>query len=291
MQRQISQESRPFRRPTPLGCLALLYLVGVVFFPISGFDFVYLDVRREVSDNPHIRGLSGENLKHIFTSRCVTNYYPVRTLTYAADYHFWGPNPRGFKRTNGLIHLANVLLAFWLFLRLANHPAGKPRSTDKWRDVAVATLAAGLFAVHPVVVQPVVWTAGREELLMTLGVLGCFHCHLTARRLSEMGNPIRSVVAWHVAATGCCLAASLSSAVGAVTPLLITTWDLLTLARPKLRKVLFGTSVMWGIGAATIVIKTLGPPGPPNPAAPAFLSFERLKLVLNGYRLNLQTLF
>ena len=287
----MTQYFRCFRCPTLLGCLALLYLVGVVFSPILGFDFVYLDVRREVIDNPYIRDLSGENLKHIFTSRCVTSYYPVRTLTYATDHHLWGLNPQGFKLTGGLLHLTNVLLLFGLFLRLAQHPAGKPVSTDKWWDVSVATLAAGVFAVHPVVVQPVVWVAGREELLMTLGVLGCFHCHLTARRLGEMGERAGSVVAWHVAATCCCLAASLSSAVAAVTPLLITTWDLVTLARPKLRRILFGTSAMWVIGAVTIVIKTLGPPGPPDPGAPAFLSIERLKLVLNGYRLNLKTLF
>lgn len=282
---------RCFRSSTLLGCLALAFLVGVVFSPIPGFDFVYMDVRREVVDNPYIRDLSGENLKHIFTSRCVTSYYPLRTLTYATDHYVWGLNPRGFKLTNGLIHLANVLLLFGLFLRLAQHAPGKSPSVDKWWDVSAATLAAGVFAVHPVVVQPVVWVAGREELLMTLGILGCFHCHISARRRGETSGRAASAAVWHVAATCCCAAAALSSAIGAVTPMLITTWDLVTLARPKLRRILVATSAMWVIGAVTIAIKMLGPPGPPNPGAPALVSVDRLKLVLNGYRLNLQTLF
>ena len=48
---------------------------------------------------------------------------------------------------------------------------------------------------------------------------------------------------------------SLVAFVAAVIPLLITTWDLFTLSRPKFRKILLGTSALWIIGAATIVIK------------------------------------
>ena len=44
-----------------------------------------------------------------------------------------------------------------------------------------------MFGVHPVVVEPVTWVSGREELLMVLGALGCIHFHITARRLAEHG--------------------------------------------------------------------------------------------------------
>ena len=89
--------------PVLLAALALAYLVAVVFVPILGFEFVDYDVSTSVVRNPHIRGLSGENLKHIFTSRCIESYYPIRTLTYAVDYSLWGLNPGGFKLTNGLV--------------------------------------------------------------------------------------------------------------------------------------------------------------------------------------------
>ena len=75
-----------------------------------------------------------------------------------------------------------------------------------------------------------------------------------------------------------------------VTRLLVTAWDLLTLARPKLGRILRGTAALWAIGAATIVIKFLG-------ADPRSDFFEvnvgpvgRLMLILNVYWLNLKTL-
>ena len=284
------QHLKSVRRPVLLGVIALAFLVVAVFLPILGFQFVYLDVRREVIDNPHIQGLTGENLKYILTSRCITSYYPVRTLTYAVDHQLWGLNPRGFKLTNGLIHLANVLLVFWLILRLCPNPAGTRISTKKWRDVSVAAFSAGVFAVHPVAVQPVTWVAGRAELLMTLGVLGCLHCHMTARHLGEIRGKVRPAVTWHAAAACCCAMAALSNAVAAVIPLLITVWDLLTLTGSKFRKILFGTSVLWVIGVATIVIKKLGPEIGHSVGPEGLLSTERLMLVLNVYRLNLKTL-
>ena len=66
-----------------------------VFFPILDFEFVDYDVCKQLIENRYVQGLSGENLKHIFTSRCVTSYYPVRTLTFAVDYQFWGLDPGG----------------------------------------------------------------------------------------------------------------------------------------------------------------------------------------------------
>ena len=224
-------------RPKLFALCALAYLVCVVFFPVVTFEFIESDVSNHVVHNPYIRGLTAENLWHIFTSRCLTSYYPVRTLTYAADYQVWGLDPTGFKLTNGLIHLAIVLLALWLVLRLFDHPISMVRSPGRYWDLAVATFSAGIFAVHPVVVEPVTWVAGREELLMTLGALGCIHFHLTARRLSDEGGKPRRATACWVAAAVCCAAACLSNAVAAVIPLLIVACDLLTLIEATLSSI------------------------------------------------------
>ena len=117
----------------------------MVFFPVLDFEFIEYDVRQQLLDNRYVQALSGENLVHIFTSRCATSYYPIRTLTFAVDHQLWGLNPRGFKLTNGLVHLANVFLIFWLVLRLLRHPAG-PRtdgSRNGRQDVCSAAFSAG----------------------------------------------------------------------------------------------------------------------------------------------------
>jgi len=285
----MAQGPTPTRWPMLLAICALAYLVSVVFWPMLDFRFVESDVLAHVVNNRHIRGLTAENLKHIFTSRCITSYYPVRTLTYALDYQFWGLNPAGFKLTGGLIHLANVLLVFWLVLRLVRQEAKTDGYSMAWWDVFAAAFSAGLFAVHPVVVEPVVWVAGREELLMTLGALGCVHFHLGALRFSQDGGRPRSALACHLAAALSCAAACLSNTVAAVIPLLILAWDLLTPARPKWRTILYGTAPLWAIGMLTLAIK-----GPGHHAVLArevgTLSPQRLMLVLKVYWLNLHTL-
>ena len=284
------QESRTARWPILLAQLTLVCLVCGAFFPILGFDFVNLDVYTQIADYPHIRGFSWDNLRQIFTSRHISSYYPVRTLTFVVDHQIWGLSPGGFKLTNGLIHLANVLLVFWLILRLLRHPAAAGPSARTWWDASVAAFGAGIFAVHPLVVEPVTWVSGREELLMTLGTLGSIHFHLAARGLERGGASATSRWACHAGTAFCCAAACLSNAVAAVIPLLITAWDLLTLARPRARRIFYSTAPLWAMGLATIVIKKLGKGHHAEVIAGAF-SGEWLMTIFKLYWTNLKTIF
>ncbi|MBC8424857.1 hypothetical protein H8E07_12105, partial [bacterium] len=279
---------RPSARPALLAAGLLVFLVGLVFHPMVGFEFVDLDVPGQVIENNYVHGLTYENLVHVFTSRCTKSYYPVRTLTFAVDYEVWGLNPGGFKLTNGLIHLVNVLLVFWLILRLLRGSSAPETSAETWYSASAAAFGAGVFAVHPLVVEPVAWVSGREELLMTLGALGAIHFHLTARGLEDRGARWASTLACHAGTVFCCAAACLSNVVGAVIPLLITAWDLFTLPRPRVRKVLGSTAPLWGIAVATIVIKKLGGLDTAT-GAPAMFSPTWLMLVLNIFWLNLRT--
>ena len=119
------------RRSILLAALFVGLLVSAVFFPMLNYDFISYDVQDQIINNPYIRGLTGENLWHIFTSRCITSYYPVRTLSYAIDYQVWGLSPFGFKLTNGLIHLANVMLLFALLLRLLARSGSRETSGSR----------------------------------------------------------------------------------------------------------------------------------------------------------------
>jgi Flp pilus assembly protein TadD len=232
----------------------LACLVLGLFHPIVDFEFVNLDVPDQVAGNVYIREITAENLKHIFTTRCMTSYYPIRTLTFAVDYQLWGSGPGGFKRTNMLIHLANVWLVFGLIWRLFRRPTEVETFRGRCWDASAAALGAGLFAVHPVVVEPVTWVAGREELLMTLGALACIHFHLTAHARADRGEPGR-VWPMDLAAALACAAACLSNAVGAVIPTIITAWGVLMLRRPKWKRIAVSTFPLWAIGLATVALK------------------------------------
>jgi protein O-mannosyl-transferase len=87
-----------------------------------------------------------------------------------------------------------------------------------------------------------------------------------------------------------CAMACLSNAVAAVIPMLIVVADLLILDRDKLSRIVRGTSALWAIGVATIVLKKMGDATDPTVAEFGVFSYQRLLVILNVYWLNLKTL-
>lgn len=82
-------------------------------------------------------------------------YRPLPNLLWEFDYNLWGLQAPGYHLTNLLLHTANTALVGWLARRIgASSLAG-----------GLATL---LFALHPLHVEPVLWLAGRPDLLATL---------------------------------------------------------------------------------------------------------------------------
>ena len=98
-------------------------------------------------------------------------YRPLTTLTYLLNYAILGngDHPAGYHWINFFLHTANVILWFFLVLRLM-----------KGRDHAVpaAFFAAMLWAVHPVLTESVTNIVGSADLLAGLGVLSGLLCYL-----------------------------------------------------------------------------------------------------------------
>ncbi len=273
------------RWPAVVAGVCLVAAVWAVYGRVLGHEFVGYDEQQQLVTNPLVRELSLANLGRLFTTPSVTSYYPFRTLSFAIDHAVWGLWPTGFHLTNLLLHTGNVLLVFGLAVRLLGGP-GLPRP---WQ-VTAGALGAGLFALHPVVVEPVAWVGGREELLMVLGVLACVHLHLSARRREDRaGRATGRAVACHVGAVLACIVACGSNVVGAVTPALVTAMDLLSARRPKAARILAATAPLWIVGAAAVVLKLVEPSGPSTPI-PTVSPAERPAVVLDLYGLTLRTL-
>ncbi len=168
--------------------------------------------------------------------------------------------------------------------------AGPARGTA-WPIMAAALGAAG-FALHPVAVEPVAWIAGREELLMVFGALGCLHLHLSARRReAEAGRATPGAVACHLGAVAACIVACGSNVVGAVVPALVTVWDVAAPGRPPLRRAALAWAPLWAVGIAAVAIKALGPVPPAAQALPAAIPLARRPgLVLHLFGRNVLTL-
>jgi tetratricopeptide (TPR) repeat protein len=143
-------------RATFLASLLLALTTAVVYWPVLGNDFINLDDYDYVARNPHVQaGLTGASAAWALTAQECGNWHPLTWLSLQADCQLQGPQPRGFHRTNLLLHLANAVL---LFLVLQN------LTRTFWRSLIVAAF----FALHPLHVESVAWVAERKDVLSTL---------------------------------------------------------------------------------------------------------------------------
>jgi tetratricopeptide (TPR) repeat protein len=140
--------------PRAAAGVALALLVGAVFWPVGGHQFVYDDFQYVVGNSQVQQGFSFETLRWAFTSRFASNWHPLTWLSHALDVQLFGLAPRGHHLVNVGLHALNAVLLFVVLARLTAAP---------WRSA----LVAALFAVHPLHVESVAWISERKELLCT----------------------------------------------------------------------------------------------------------------------------
>jgi tetratricopeptide (TPR) repeat protein len=138
----------------------LVILLGLtlwVFAPVGGHDFIDLDDHDYVSDNPRVMaGLGEANLRWAITAVGEnSNWHPLTWLSHMADTTLFGPGPGPRHLVNLGLHAAAAAILFLLLQALVGRPGP-------------AFLAAALFAVHPLHVEPVAWIAARKDVLSTL---------------------------------------------------------------------------------------------------------------------------
>jgi hypothetical protein len=141
----------------------LLAITLAVFAGVCGHEFVHYDDNFNIYNNPHIKGLTWENIHWIFTNASYARrYMPLGWLCYALDYQLFGLDPHAYHAGNLILHLVNVGLLFYLLQRLlslASGPAGQEPgvTTPIW----CAALGALFWAVNPLRVENVAWASSR----------------------------------------------------------------------------------------------------------------------------------
>ncbi len=123
-----------------------------------------------------IREVTGQNValiwSHSYWWPLTENglYRPLTTLTYLFNFALLGnaERPEGYHWLNLLLHAVNVLLAYFLGLRL---------SKRFWPAVA----AAALWGVHPLLTESVANIAGRPDLLAAMAVLSGLLLYLRSK--------------------------------------------------------------------------------------------------------------
>src|SRR5262249_53409502 len=164
------ERSRSRSALVALGSLAVL-MGAVVYLNALTNPFVYDDDVTVVA-NASIRQLV--NWRYVLLGHM---FRPLTNQTYALDYAMWGLRPLGFHLTGLLLHLVNVALVFRLGLAVVRDQRREGREPGELSTgaiagndaVAVAFLAAALFAVHPMQTEAVGYVSGRADVLSATG--------------------------------------------------------------------------------------------------------------------------
>ena len=140
--------------------LLLLVLTTLLYIPALKNNFNNWDDQFYFTTNPNI-ALNQENIKHSFLQAEYHNMYvPLTALSNSIVYHFFGLDPKPNILLNLIIHLCNIVLLFYFLSLLIKNPY-------------VPTIAASLFALHPMQVESVAYAAGRRDVLYVLFYLAC----------------------------------------------------------------------------------------------------------------------
>jgi tetratricopeptide (TPR) repeat protein len=126
-------------------------------------QFTNWDDNYYITKNPNIKGINAHNLKNLFFTEGFeksSNYHPFCLLSLAVNYSIAGLNPTTYYLTNILLHIANTILLFFLFLQLCRRI-----KMDNTMGLLVASIGSLWFGIHPMHVESVSWIAERKDVL------------------------------------------------------------------------------------------------------------------------------
>ena len=130
-------------------------LIVVAYYPVLGNGFINFDDPSYVTANSKVQeGLSPDDIRWAFTTFYFYNWHPLTWTSHMLDIELFGLNPAGHHAMSLLLHIANSLLLFSLFRTMTG-------------ETIKSLFLAGLFALHPLHVEPVAWISGRKDLLST----------------------------------------------------------------------------------------------------------------------------
>jgi len=183
----------------------LILLTGSIFWQSLHYDFVNLDDNAHVYENPNILDLKWENISAMITGSRMGNWIPLTEISFALDYYFWGMDAFGFRLTNLILHLFNILLVFWLITLLTGNSA-------------ISLFSAFIFALHPMHVESVAWITERKDVLYAMLYLAALIAWIFYRNKADKKFFLISLVAFLLALTAKSMAVTL--------PLLMILYDI-----------------------------------------------------------------
>jgi protein O-mannosyl-transferase len=147
--------------------VAVAIISAACFLPAASGSFLNWDDPVNFQDNTAYRGLGWEQIRWAFTSVVFGHYIPLTRLSWSLNYVLGGLDPRGYHLVNLLLHSINVGVFYLIARRLLTSAFHDGAQQDRYRSelCAGAGVAALVFGMHPLRVEPVAWVSGRGDLL------------------------------------------------------------------------------------------------------------------------------
>jgi|LakMenE01Jun11ns_1017448.scaffolds.fasta_scaffold9959533_20 tetratricopeptide (TPR) repeat protein len=142
----------------PYYILGLFLLCILVYGKVVFFDYISWDDPEMVFKN---RDVTNFKIQNLFSSYYVGNYIPMTMLVHSISYLLFKDWAGGHHLINILFHLINGWLLYKLLLKL----------NFKFNSIFIIL---GLFLIHPLQVETVVWISELKTILMlTFFILSC----------------------------------------------------------------------------------------------------------------------
>lgn len=201
----------------------LLLLTVVVFWQVTGHEFIIFDDPEYVFNNIHVTtGITLSNLRWAFNSYLI-NWHPLTWISHMVDVQIFGLVSRYHHLINLLIHVINTALLFSVLYLMTNE-------FDK------SLFVASLFAIHPLHVESVAWVAERKDVLSTLFGLLTVLAYVKYVSLSSLRYYLLMCILF-----ACCLMAKPMLVTLPVILLLFDFWPLNRMSEQRVTMVSFST--------------------------------------------------
>ena len=155
-------------RPDLVFAILCLLVLGTYSGVLDG-DFIW-DDRDCIIASSLIKAADG--LRRIWFTHEPIDYWPVSYSLYWSEWRLWGMETTGYHLVNICLHIATCFVVWRVLKKLS---------------MKTATVAALIFAVHPVSVEAVAWIVQSKTLLATLFGFLSLDVYLGAREKGSVG--------------------------------------------------------------------------------------------------------
>ena len=158
-------------------------LTAAAFWPVLSARLINYDDADYITGNPLVTGpVSAESLASAFTQPMMHLYHPLSIVTLMIGHAVWGLDPFGYQAANLVIHFLSVVLLL-IFLHYLTGELARP------------TLAAAIWAVHPLRAESVAWAAEQKDVLSVFFALAALIAYVRYVRRGGIARHVAIIVA------------------------------------------------------------------------------------------------